>query len=485
MTLNRPVGVWHISLYGMACGVGPGLDLAPPDMPHSILCACTLGSHYAIASAPVFDSDQWRSAFMHRIEHLRGTGVRGLAENFVSLTTVQVATYLLPLITVPYLVRVLGVDKFGLVAFAQATIHFFVILVDFGFNLSATREIARHRDDVDALSRIVSSVFLIKTALLSVGFLILYACVSWVDRFAEDPAVFLVSYAMVLGGTLLPVWFFQGMEKMKYSAAMTLLARIIFVVLIFVLVKDSEDYLLVPALHALGMMVAGLVCIGMMWRSFKVRFVIPAWLEILAQVKQSSQFFLATLSSSALSSYNTLILGLVSPNEVVAIYAAAEKLFIALRGLSYPVMNALYPFMVVRRNMPLFKKVMAATMVSTCVAGGVLFVYSDMVVALLFGQDYSAAAELVRLFVLVLPVATATLLLGYPLLAAYDHETFANGATIAGSLVHMLLVLAMLPDITGRRVVMVFMVSVSLILAIQIYGIRKHQIWSSGNSPEE
>jgi len=87
--------------------------------------------------------------------------------------------------------------------------------------------------------------------------------------------------------------------------------------------------------------------------------------------------------------------------------------------------------------------------------------------------------------VLVLPVATATLLLGYPLLAAYDHETFANGATIAGSLVHMLLVLAMLPDITGRRVVMVFMVSVSLILAIQIYGIRKHQIWSSGNSPEE
>ena len=91
---------------------------------------------------------------------------------------------------------------------------------------------------------------------------------------------------------------------------------------------------------------------------------------------------------------------------------------------------------------------------------------------------------MVRLFVLILPIATASLLLGYPLLAAYDREKFANGAMMAGSLVHMLLVLAMLPDISGRQVVLVFWVSQSLILAIQIYGIRKHQIWSSGKSSQ-
>lgn len=424
------------------------------------------------------DARRWRSALMRRFEHLRGTGVRGLAENYVSLAGVQVATYLLPLITVPYLVRVLGVETFGLVAFAQATVLIFATLVDFGFHLSATREIARHRDDVATISRIVSGVFLIKAVLLTSGFLILYACVSWIDRFAQDPGVFLVSYGMVFGSALFPVWFFQGMEKMKYSAAMTLLARVIFVVLIFVLVKDRTDYLLVPALHALGMMVAGLLCMSMMWRSFKVRFVMPSKSELWAQVRQSTHFFLAALSSTALSSYNTLVLGLVTSNEVVAIYAAAEKLFIAMRGLFYTVMNALYPYMVVRRNLALFKKVLAISMFGACTVGGLVFAYSVPLVSLLFGEGFAATAPIVSLFAIVLPVTAATSLLGYPLLAAYDRERFANGAMVAGSLVHMLLILALLPDITGRGVVLVFWVSQSLILAIQIWGIRKHRIWS-------
>jgi PST family polysaccharide transporter len=426
----------------------------------------------------MFDTNPWRSELNKRLEHLRGTGVRGLAENFMSLTAVQVATYLLPLITVPYLVRVLGVEKFGLVAFAQATIQLFIILVDFGFNLSATREIAKNRNDVAALSRIVSGVFLIKSVLLMLGFIVLFVCVTWVDRFAQNPAVYYVSYGMVFGGALFPIWFFQGMERMKYSAAMMLLARTIFAALIFVVVKESSDYLLVPALHALGMFVAGVFSLVMMWRSFHIRFVMPRRTEFVLQVQQSFSFFLATLSSSAMASYNTLMLGLATTNEVVAIYAAAEKLFIAMRGLFYPVMNTLYPFMVVKQNISLYKKIVSVCMLGAIVASGVVYVYSDMVVDLIFGVAFADAGGLVRLFVVVLPVTTMTLLLGYPLLAALGHEKFANGAVVAGSLIHMLLILMLLPDITGRNVVLVFWVSQTVILAIQVYGVYTHRLWS-------
>ena len=70
-----------------------------------------------------------------------------LASNIASLFTVQAANYLIPLLTLPYLVRILGPREFGLIAFAQAFSQYFVILTDYGFNLSATREVAIHRAD--------------------------------------------------------------------------------------------------------------------------------------------------------------------------------------------------------------------------------------------------------------------------------------------------------------------------------------------------
>ncbi|MCB0464019.1 MAG: oligosaccharide flippase family protein, partial [Flavobacteriaceae bacterium] len=141
---------------------------------------------------------------------------RALISNYISLIVLQGANYILPLIILPFLVRVLGTDKFGLVMFAQSLCIFLTVLVDFGFNLSGTREISLAREDKSKMSEIFLAIMFIKTVLIILAFLLLFIVVMVFDRFTKDYEVYLLSFGLVIGQAIFPVWFFQGIEKMKF-----------------------------------------------------------------------------------------------------------------------------------------------------------------------------------------------------------------------------------------------------------------------------
>ena len=153
-----------------------------------------------------------------------------LLSNFVSLSVLQGLNMILPLLTLPYLVRVLGVENFGLVNFSLSIIMYFNILVSFGFELSATREISLHRDNLEKVSEIFSTVMLIKALLLFVSFLILSFLLFLNETFNANIELYYITFLLVLGNFLFPSWFFQGMERMEYITYINLIFRILFLV---------------------------------------------------------------------------------------------------------------------------------------------------------------------------------------------------------------------------------------------------------------
>lgn len=294
-----------------------------------------------------------------------------LFENFISLSILQGLNYILPLVTFPYLVRVLGVEKFGLLSFATATIAYFQILTDYGFNLSATREVAIYRDNKEKLQEIFSSVMIIKFGLLLVSLILLSIVVFSFNKFRQDWLVYYLSFGMVLGQVLFPVWFFQGMERMRYITLLNILAKGLFTVAIFVFVRTQEDYWKVPLLNSIGFLIAGVVSLWIVYRYWAIRVQPVSKASIVNQLREGWHIFVANLTGNIYGQGTIFILGLLKDNAVVGYYSIAEKLLKAISGLVQPLAQTIYPYLA-RKNIFKIKNVLQKTYKTILILNSIL-----------------------------------------------------------------------------------------------------------------
>jgi len=268
-----------------------------------------------------------------------------LISNFLSLSVLQGTNLLLPLVTFPYLVRVLGVEKFGLISFALATVAYFEILTDYGFDLSATRQISIHRADPTKVTTIFSSVLTIKAMLSLVSFLLLSILVFSFSKFSAFFLVYYFTFGRVLGKSIFPVWFFQGMERMRITTYLNILAKSIFTAAIFLFVKNEDDFLLVPIFNSLGFVAAGIVAIIQIRLGFGIRFKIQSRAELLEQLRDGWHIFVSRIYVNIYTTTNTFLLGVLTNNVIVGYYAVASKIIEAITTLFGPANNAIYPYM--------------------------------------------------------------------------------------------------------------------------------------------
>ncbi|WP_370005354.1 oligosaccharide flippase family protein [Methanothermobacter sp. KEPCO 2] len=415
--------------------------------------------------------------FRDLIRALKSEEYRVLAENFLSLSTLQVLVYILPFITLPYLTRVLGVYNYGLVNFAIAFNTYFLILTDYGFNLSAVREISMNRDDPERISEIFSSVMIIKGVLAVISFSILLALVFMIPRFTATWPIFIFAFGLVVGNVISPTWFYQGMERMKYITLLNVLTNVIFVAAIFLFIKKSSDYLYVPLFQALGTITAGVISQWIIRTRFNVKFHLPPWRTVYEAFRDSTQFFLSRVSVSVYTSSNSFFLGLFAGNTAVGYYSAAEKLYVAAQGLYSPLMQVTYPYMAKTRNKIFHRRVLRYSLILNTILCAGIIIFAPTIIGILFGAQYMPSVNVLRLLAVALMVVIPSILLGYPFLAVLGQQRYANGSVMIGSVAHLLMLLAISPFINIYLVAGLVIITETIVLSIRIYGIKKHNLW--------
>jgi len=407
-----------------------------------------------------------------------------LLTNFFSLSILQAVNMFLPLLTFPYLTRILSIEKFGLLMFAQSFILYFLILVDFGFNYSATREISIHRDDRKKISEIFSSVIQVKIIFLFISLLILIFTVNYFDKFRPDANLYYLTFIYLIGHSLIPTWFFQGIEEMKYITFINLIAKGSFTLLIFIFIKKNEDYLFVPILNGFGYILAGIFSIILVFKKYNVNFKFLKYKILINYVKDSFDYFLSRLSVSIFTSSNVFVLGIFSNNTIVAYYSIAEKIYNALRSLYGPVSRTLYPYMSKNRNIILFKKVFYLITVLNFSLVIIFWFFAPEIIEIISGDNFNLSVSVFRILIIYSIFTVPSSLLGYSFLAALGYKNYANLSVIVASIVHIsgLLLLSVLDLISIFNILFMIAVSESIVLIIRIYGINKHNLWSLSNT---
>jgi PST family polysaccharide transporter len=322
-------------------------------------------------------------------------------KNTFALYGVQAGRKLIPLASLPWLARVLGPAGWGEMAFVSAMAELIVIVIEFGFTLSATRSIARFRHEPVACGRIVAGVFAAQALLAGIGIAAAVLSSRFIPLFRNHPSLLAAGLVYAVAQGFNPLWYFQGMEQLRLAAALEVGAKTVALGALFLFVHKPEDVwraLIIQALNPIIAIAAGVFLVSQ--TSFVCR---PEWTMVRDAMRDGWHMFTYRSAESLYGVANSFLLGLYTGPVLVGFFSASEKISRATAGLANPIRESLYP----RISNLAYKDSMEACrlarigtylMVSAgtlCSAGLLLFAHP--VILLLMGSSFEPAVTVLRI----------------------------------------------------------------------------------------
>ena len=365
-----------------------------------------------------------------------------LLKNTIMLYILTFSNYLLSFIVVPYETRVLGPEAYGLIGLATSIMVYFQLFIDFGFLISATEEVANSRENKQKLSLIFSSVTINKLILSLISLAVLLVLCFSISRWREH-ILFLMLFCLSTAiGSLLPDYMYRGIERMGTITVRTILIKLFFTLMIFILVKEPKDYIYIPILNVIGNLGA-LIATYIHLRSMDIKFTSCRLKDILSRMKTSSIFFMSRIASTAYTAANTIILDFLSGGAMTGFYTSADKLVSTAKNGISPISDSLYPYMVKNKDFKLIKKVILVLEPIIILGCAILFIWANPICIWLFGDEYGYVGDVLRTMLPAVVFILPSYILGFPVLGAMGMNKHANYSVIVGSCIHIVNLLVM------------------------------------------
>jgi len=405
-------------------------------------------------------------------ERIKGLLGHTLVQNALSLYGVQIASYVVPLATIPYLARVLGAAGWGRVAFAQSFGFYLALIGEYGFGYSATRAIAQAREDPEKLSEVVAGVQGAKALLALVSLAVAGVTHLWIPIFREHPALFWSAMFWALAFGFNMMWFFQGFERMHYVAILDVGAKILATIGVFLLVRKPDDAWRVLVVQGVGLFCSFVIGLTLTYRM--VAFRLPSVNSVRTAMRMGWSMFLFRNSVSLYTTGNAFILGLFVSPQIVGYYAGAEKVSKAFVGLLNPITQTLYPRL---SHLAHQARERAATLAKIgfwimggggVVLGGLIFVSAPLLLRVALGSGFGPAVPVLRVLALLVPLISLNNVFGIQWMLPLGKDRAFNRIILTAGLINIVLASLLAPAF-GATGMGWSVVSAEFFVAVSIY----------------
>ena len=403
---------------------------------------------------------------------------RQVIENFFSLSVLNAVNIVLQLVTLPYILGVVGKANYGIYAYVFMVIQYIILFSTYGFNFSATKQISQLRDDNAAVTRIYNAVIGCKTVIALVLVLAVVACSRWVFEESIGFEMFLLGTGMILGDIMNPVWLFQGMEKMKYMTLVNSTSKILFTVLVFFVVRSVDDFYLLILLNSCGYLLAGILSLVLARKQFKVRIALPGVRDMIAQFKDGGAMFGSTFGMNLYRNAHVLILKHLASNEAVGLFSAAEKVIHGFQSVIQPAAQALFPHVSLRfkgrsvkENVALMKKVMLPFVGFAFVAALFVYIFAPWISDVLCGTEFRECVPLIRIMSLVIIFGEVNCIAGIVGLVNMDRQNYFFRSVLIAGVCSCLITLALVKGYGAYAGAVSLSASEALLMGMCLFGL--------------
>lgn len=329
---------------------------------------------------------------------------RKLSENIFSMITLKGLEYILNFLLIPYLIRTLGIERFGAISLMQGVIQYFIILTNYGFNMTGPRSIANCENN-KSLAYYFSSIMAAKV-LIACFTTFIFIGITYIYGFTKnvfDYYLFWAIYLSVIGNIIFPIWFFQGIQQMRYITIINVISKCLIVILIVFFVKSPNDYLIAAVFQSLSTVIAGIMSFYIILKKYRFLITVVSFIDIKSELRDGWHIFLSTVAINLYTTTNIIILGILTNNVIVGYFSSAFKIIDSIKGIMGAIMQAIYPYStrLFKDDYNKAKLFLKKSMVLYCCFWGVssfiLVIFSDSIIRILFGIGHDNTSKILQL----------------------------------------------------------------------------------------
>lgn len=406
-----------------------------------------------------------------------------LNENILALTTIKGLEYLLAFITFPYLTRVLRVEMFGAVVFAQGVINYFTLFTDYGFNLLGPKEIAQN-DDIAKRGKVFANIFFAKILLLVIATIVFAISVFVLSKYVNANIwLYAVVYITVIGNVIFPVWFFQGVQQMRYITIVNIIARLFSIAGIFYFVKEPQDYLLAALFQAIVPFIAGICSWIILIKNFPEVLCLPNLKDIKNTLIDGWSIFISTVAINLYTASNIVFLGIFTNPVTVGYFSGAQKIIDNVKQLLGPISQAIYPHIskLVKESpqnvKPFLRKVILVLGGGNLLLSIFIFIFAEPIVDILLGSGYEESVILLRIMAFLPFIIALSNVFGIQIMLPFGMQSIFSRILICAAALNTCMVLPFIYLWQDIGVSISIVVTECFVTTVMYFAIKKQKIF--------